>query len=75
MTPAEIKAALVLKDIKLTDIADATGTSLPEVSRCINGEGLYMKIREEIARLLDKKVSRVFSKNIYAQPKRRQEAA
>ncbi|HEV7700504.1 MAG TPA: helix-turn-helix transcriptional regulator [Pyrinomonadaceae bacterium] len=71
MTPSEIKGALISKGISLTEIANATGTSVSEVSRCISGDGLYLKIREEIARRLAKSVKRVFSKRTHPQPQKR----
>lgn len=70
MTPNEIKAALVLKGISLTDIAERAGSSVSEVSRCISGDGIYLKIRKVIARQLKRSLADVFAEH-HPEPKKR----
>lgn len=70
MKPREIKADLIRKGISLQDIADKAGCSLPQVSMCISGNGLYMHVRELIAKSLDKEIHEIFNKH-HPKPKRK----
>ncbi len=70
MKPLEIKAEITRKGITFTDIADAAGCSVQEVSMCISGERLYMPIREFVAKALNKEVDKVFNKH-HPKPKRK----
>lgn len=72
MKPREIKAELINKGIKLTDIADKSDSSLSEVSRCISGNGLYLHIRDVIAKVLGKPVNKIFTKD-HPKPKRKKQ--
>lgn len=63
MKPREIKADLIRRGIALQDIADEAGCSLPQVSMCISGNGLYLHVREVIAKALGKKVHDIFNTN------------
>jgi len=66
----EIKAELIIKGVSFTDIAAEAHCSVPQVSMCINGNGLYLKVREIVARKLGKKVKDVFTSN-HPAPKRK----
>lgn len=70
MKPREIKADLIRKGVTLKDIADEAGCSLSQVSMCISGNGLYLNVRELIAKALNKKVHEIFNKD-HPQPKRK----
>ena len=63
MTPNEIRAALMLRSIRQKGIAEETDTSESEVSMCISGRGRYSKIREAIARNLEKDLAEVFDQH------------
>lgn len=73
MKPREIKAELIRKGIALKDIADEAQSSLSEVSRCIGGNGLYLHIREIIAKALNKEIHEIFNRH-HPKPKRNQPA-
>jgi lambda repressor-like predicted transcriptional regulator len=70
MKPLEIKAEIIRRGFSLTEIADDAGCSVPELSMCISGERLYVRLRRIIAKKLGKKVDDVFSKH-HPQPKTR----
>lgn len=61
MKPEEIKADLIRKNISLREIAILAECSPPQVSMCVNGNGLYQKVREAIAIKLGKPVNKIFN--------------
>lgn len=63
MKPLDIKAEIIRRGLSITDIANEAGATVSEVSRCISGDGLYLRIREIIARRIGKKVADVFAEN------------
>lgn len=69
MQRREIKAEIIRQGLSLTDIANEAGTSVQEVSMCLSGDGLYLKIRKIIAKKLGKSLEEVFGDE-YPQPKR-----
>lgn len=60
MAPDEIKAALVLKRVKQTDIARAVGRSKQLVGDVIRRARRNAEIEKEVAARLGKSVKRVF---------------
>lgn len=69
MKPEEIKAELTRLRIPLKAIAESVPCDKSQVTRCINGAGLYQRTREIIAAKIGKPVSRVFGRQ-HPQPKR-----
>jgi hypothetical protein len=69
MKPTEIKAELVRRNIKVTEIARRVECDPAQVTRCINGDGLYLRTREIIASAINKPVSQVFNRH-HPKPKR-----
>lgn len=70
MKPEEIKAELVRRKISVSEIARRDGCSVVQVTRCINGDGLYSRTRETIADAIEKPVEKVFTRH-HPKPKRR----
>lgn len=76
MKPNEIKALLARREIKLTDIAQATGISRVRLSQAVNYLRENSDARAAIAGYLKMPVEKVFSKKIEIAPaKFRQRAA
>ncbi len=69
MKPKEIKAELIKKGISQRQIAMLAGCEPNQVSMCINGDGLYQKVREEIAGALGLPIDQIFNTD-HPQPKR-----
>lgn len=63
MNSRKIKAELILKGIFFSDIAEEAGCSVAQVSMCISGKGLYLHVREIIAKHLGKQVHEIFNSN------------
>lgn len=70
MNSREIKAKLILKGILLNEIAEEAHCSVAQVSMCINGNGLYLQVREIIAKHLGKNVHEIFNSS-HPIPKRK----
>lgn len=68
MTPAEIKAAMILKGISQTEIATELGRDRTEVSAVINGRRTTLYIRQAIARAIGKPLLEVFPDEKYREP-------
>lgn len=60
MKPNEIRAALVLRGITVTSIADRVGAKRPNVSMVISGARPTQRIRAAIAEAIGKPVDKVF---------------
>lgn len=60
MKPNEIRAELLLKGIRPTMIADKLKVSRAAVSSVISGKLKSMRIQEEIAQQIDRKVEEVW---------------
>lgn len=60
MKPKEIRAELILNEIKVQDIAKECGVARPNVSRVIAGGRRTWHIREAIARAIKKPVSEIW---------------
>ena len=53
----EIKALLILKGIKQVDIANRLGVSRAAVSVVVSGKGSSRRIKETIAKILNREMS------------------
>ncbi|SEO97602.1 hypothetical protein [Propionispora vibrioides] len=60
MKPNEIRAELLLKGIRPTMIADKLKVSRAAVSSVISGKLKSMRIQEEIAQQIDRKVEEIW---------------
>jgi lambda repressor-like predicted transcriptional regulator len=67
--PNEIKAELIKNGVTLREVADQAECLPSQVTMCINGNGLYQRVREVIAGILNKPVNRVFTTH-HPKPKR-----
>ncbi len=65
MTPAEIKAALLLRGISQAEIAEVIGCSRDLVSHVINGRRTTRRIREAVAKALGRDVEAIWPDEIY----------
>lgn len=60
MSPREIKAMLVLKDVKIVEIAARLGVSQAAVTRVIKGQSVSARIRLAVANVIGKKVNDIW---------------
>lgn len=60
MKPNEIRAALLIKDVRPTDIANKLAVSRAAVSSVIGGTLKSKRIQEEIAGIIEKTVEEVW---------------
>ena len=60
MEPKEILAALILKGVKQTEIANKAKVARSLVSQVIHGRCKSRRIQEEIAKVIDKDVDEVW---------------
>lgn len=60
MKPNEIKAALMLKNIRQTDIARRLKLRQSTVNDVIAGRGKSARVQNEVAKLLEKPVEEIF---------------
>ena len=68
LTSAEIKAALLLRGISQTEIAEASGVERSRVSEVINGRRTTRRIREAVAKALGRDVEAIWPDEIYRRP-------
>jgi len=68
LTPAEIKAMLLLRGISQTEIAEVAGVERSRVSEVINGRRTTRRIREAVAKALGKEVAAIWPDEIYRRP-------
>lgn len=62
MKPNEIKSALLLKNIKNNDLANALGVSPAAVSQVVYGDATSYRIQLYIAQLLNRPVHEIWPK-------------
>lgn len=60
MKPNEIRAALLLEDVRPADIANKLDVSRAAVSNVISGKLLSTRIRKEIAKIIDKEIGEIW---------------
>ncbi|WP_287962504.1 helix-turn-helix domain-containing protein [Alcanivorax sp.] len=68
LTPAEIKAALLLRGVSQTEIAEAARVERSRVSEVINGRRTTRRIREAVAKALGRDVEAIWPDEIYRRP-------
>ena len=68
MTPAEIKAAMLLKGISQTEIAEALDKGHARINEVINGRSSNKVVRAAIAKAIGKPIEKVFPDEKFRRP-------
>ncbi len=63
MTPVEIKAALILKGIKMVEVAEKCNVKPTTVSQVIAGRSKSARIQITIAKIIEKDVCEIWPKS------------
>ena len=63
MTPMEIKAALILKGIKMVEVAEKCNVKPTAVSQVIAGRSKSARIQITIAKIIEKEVGEIWPKS------------
>jgi len=68
MTPAEIKAALLMRGITQAEIALVLGKPRSRIGEVISGFSANLQIRTAIAEAIEKEITEVFPDEIHRRP-------
>ena len=63
VTPVEIKAALILKGIKMVEVAEKCNVKPTTVSQVIAGRSKSARIQITIAKIIEKEVGEIWPKS------------
>jgi len=68
MTPAEIKAALLMLGITQAEIGEVIGKPRSRVGEVVNGRSANLEIRTAIAEAIGKPITEVFPDEVHRRP-------
>jgi len=68
MTPAEIKAAMMVLGITQAEIASVMGKPRSRIGEVVNGNSANLEIRTAVARAINKPITEIFPDEIHRRP-------